>query len=65
MRTMCSPGYHHSGFVATDATHYFLPSPLLNLQTVLAPFLGNSPCILVSCELSALKIKISIKPPKY
>ena len=37
-------------------SHSFLPSPILNLKTVLVPFLGNTPCILVFCELPALKI---------
>ena len=24
MKTMCPPGYHHNGFVATHATHDFI-----------------------------------------
>ena len=44
----------------------FLPSPLLNLQTVQAPpFLGNPPTLYVFHDSSPLKVKFFSECPKY
>ena len=51
-------GINHSKTPPT----YFWPGPPLNLQTVQAPFSGNSPYILVFWELP-LKIGFFSEPP--